>query len=77
MTQLSILDIAPDILPVPEMWDCMRTCAHMGTYVGHFPGHPEMPRCEYPIMMEGTSGRHMIEIRIGHFVCSYYKRRPL
>lgn len=78
-TQLSILDIAPDILPVPVVWDCMQTCAHMGEYVGHFPGHPELPRCEYGIMQPGigTSGKDWTEVEVGRFVCRFYKRRSL
>ena len=28
--QMSIYDLVPDMWPVPELWECMKTCKNCG-----------------------------------------------
>jgi hypothetical protein len=73
--QLRMTDIVPGMIPPPEVWDCMETCAHAYEYVGHFPGSTR-PRCEYGIMQVGVSGEDMYQKTINntvHVYCRFYE----
>ena len=77
--QLTLFDIYPELAPVPEMWQCMKTCANCGKYMDWFPIRRHGKRCMYGIHMDGTSGNDMYERtdKNGqvHIFCKYYKRR--
>ena len=73
--QLRITDIMPDLIPPPEVWDCMKSCRHAREFVGHFPGSAR-ERCEYGIMQDGVSGNDMYQKTINNIVhiwCKYYE----
>lgn len=78
MRQISILDLEPDIMPKPELWECMKSCVHVGEIMDHFPG-TDKPRCLYGIMKADTGGKDIIGKvidNIWHCWCKYYEAKP-
>lgn len=75
--QLSIFDTFPEAIrqeDVPEMWECMKTCARANIYTDLFPISGGK-RCLYGLQMDGTSGKHMItkiKDNVWHCWCKYY-----
>ena len=77
--QISMYEIAPDVMPTPEVWECMETCVHpYGKYLQlNVPGFKH-GRCRYGLFTDGTSGNDWYETIINgysHFYCKYYKRK--
>lgn len=59
--QLTLFDIYPELMPVPEMWKCMKTCANCGKHMDWFPIRSQGKRCMYGTHMDGTSGNDMYQ----------------
>lgn len=78
--QMSIFEAFPKAIrqeDIPELWECMKTCARANIYTDTFPNTNEK-RCLYGLHMEGTSGKHMItkiKNNVWHAWCKYYKLR--
>lgn len=77
--QVSLFDL-PGLYEPPEMWECMKTCVHAGgPWDDHFPGRPDVPRCNYPSCGAGiTNGkwiRQKVRNNLVHFWCVCYGRR--
>lgn len=72
--QLRFNDIQPQIIH-PEMWECMKTCAHAGEITDHFPGTNRV-RCLYGISKDRCSGNDMFSKLIDnrwYCWCKYYE----
>ena len=73
--QIDLFEAFPKIMQkeVPELWDCMKTCARANIHTDHFPETNEK-RCLYGWDREG--GKFMISKLIDntwHTRCKYYK----
>lgn len=76
--QMSIYDLCPDMRPVPELWDCMKTCKNCGIYMDHFPNGGD--RCRYGDHLVGTSGKDtydVVENNIVKMYCRFYERSEI
>lgn len=76
--QISMFEIIEDLDPVPELWECMKTCKHADEYVDLFPG-TNIKRCNYGLFQHGigTSGKDLVSKFINdvwHCWCIYYER---
>lgn len=72
--QMILSDFSDDLALRPPMWDCMKTCAHMGEEVSRFPG-TNTPRCDYGYNRDHLHGG-MVEKLINNrcfFWCKYYE----
>ena len=77
--QVSLFDL-PELTETPQLWECMKTCKHAGgPWDDHFPGKPNMPRCNYPSCGAGiTNGKWIKQKTVNnlvHFWCVCYERR--
>ena len=77
MEQVTIFELYPKAVPVPALWECMKTCKNCGIYMSHFPG-TDKPRCDYGINQPGigTSGKDLYSKLIDncwHIYCKFYE----
>ena len=75
--QLSMFDL-PGLNEPPELWECMKTCVHVGGPLDDFFPGKNIPRCNYPISVYGTSGKGCCqEVRnnLVHMWCTLYEKR--
>lgn len=72
--QMRITDIAPGIIPPPEMWRCMKSCRHCGEEMSLFPG-TNTPRCDYGFNRDQKHGGMVSKLinNVWHTWCKYYE----
>ena len=76
--QISMFEMIEDLDPVPELWECMKTCRHADEYTDLFPD-TNIKRCNYGFYQPGigTSGKDIVQKVINntwHAWCIFYDR---
>jgi hypothetical protein len=72
--QISIYDIDPDVEPVPELWECRKTCAKFGLKVDYPEWWHGEARCLYG-MTQKNGIEQTVRDNTAHLYCRFYERR--